>query len=88
MSAGMAMLLCWIVPTGSIIGTWLFLIVNIGIVCPTLSALCGIVMHRSAIRAALRGELRDRGISVCKHCAYDIRGSLRGARCPECGEVV
>jgi hypothetical protein len=32
----------------------------------------------------LRKVLRQRGIPICLHCGYDLRG-LTEARCPECG---
>ena len=39
---------------------------------------------RSPLRRNLRRELIDRGVPICLHCGYDLRGQ-NVPRCPECG---
>ncbi len=51
--------------------TWLLL----GLIIPK--------MRQRQIRTALRKRLLELGITTCRKCAYDLRGSPE--RCPECG---
>lgn len=44
-------------------------------------------MARAAARRVLRHELAKRGIPICLHCGYDLRGQTE-PRCPECGERI
>lgn len=38
---------------------------------------------RQRVRRLLRQALARRGVPICVHCGYDLRG-LGGTRCPEC----
>lgn len=42
------------------------------------------VAWQGARTRELRKLLRERGVPICLHCGYDLRG-LTEARCPECG---
>lgn len=46
--------------------------------------LLGFVL-RSRTKGIMREELRKRGIPVCLHCGYSLRG-VPEPRCPECGK--
>lgn len=39
---------------------------------------------RPMLRRNLRQQLTDRGVAICLHCGYDLRG-LTSDYCPECG---
>ena len=41
-------------------------------------------MRRRRIHAVLREALREKGVPVCMHCGYCLRGAALG-RCAECG---
>lgn len=85
MCFGTLVMLRWMVPSGSFIVTWLFCIIVVLVACPWVSAILGILIHRRAIRAALQCTLRAKGLSLCRRCAYDLRGCVEGTQCPECG---
>ena len=55
--------------------------------CWSLSLVFGLnLLWRKAWIRELRCLLRERGVPICLHCGYDLRG-LAEARCPECGHV-
>ena len=56
---------------GNLLVSWLLL----GLIIPKI--------RQRQIRSALRERLLKLGISTCRNCAYDMRGSPD--RCPECG---
>lgn len=46
-------------------------------------------LHRHGYRAALRRELLDQGVPICRPCGYLLRGlSAESKRCPECGRLI
>lgn len=54
-------------------------------------ALLGAFLAREAGRRVIREYLLSRGLPVCLHCGYDLRGLPPGDRappCPECGRPV
>jgi hypothetical protein len=44
-------------------------------------------LQRSAIRRAMRKQLRSYGVLLCLDCGYDLKGSLASDRCSECGTL-
>jgi len=56
-----------------------------------LAAVVGTVTVREPARRAIREFLLGRGIPVCLHCGYDLRGLDADAdapRCPECAHGI
>jgi hypothetical protein len=51
----------------------------------TLFGLSFQFIWRRPIQRALREHLVAKGVPICLHCGYDMRG-LPEPRCPECGE--
>ena len=43
-------------------------------------------MSRASLRKSVRRKLAERGVLVCLHCGYDLRGQTV-CRCPECGKA-
>ncbi len=41
---------------------------------------------RNSMRKYLREQLIARGVPICLHCGYDLRGQTE-PRCPECGKA-
>jgi hypothetical protein len=45
-----------------------------------------LVMRSATVRRNLREQLIARGVPICLHCGYDLRGQIE-PRCPECGKL-
>lgn len=46
-------------------------------------------LHRHGFRDALRRELLDQGVPICRPCGYLLRGlPAESQRCPECGRPI
>lgn len=43
-------------------------------------------LYNRPLRQFLRQELAARGVPICIHCGYDLRGQTE-PRCPECGHA-
>jgi uncharacterized paraquat-inducible protein A len=44
------------------------------------------ILRSEPFRRSLREQLVARGMQLCLHCGYDLRGQV-SPRCPECGRA-